>query len=381
MYQKTDTEKNKIKMKMKKLAVALLTVAMSLTAVSCGDENESSLSESQPESSVAETTEPETTTVAEETTAESTEATTGEIPAEENPLGSTADINDYIKSTAVNPPLWKVTDPETNNSIYLLGTIHMLPEDAPEYPDTLMEIYSNCDSIAVEYDVTALTEDASAQMEYLQGMIYADNTTIKDHISEETYNKAKGYFESLGAYSEMLDQYTAGYWINQLSSVMYLRLENMNYEGTDTYFINKAKEDGKDVINIEELSAQTNALNAFSDDYADYNMSEMIDNINEIGDFAQTYSEMYDLWASGDGEISVDMDTDIDELPDDLIDDHAEYVQVVITDRNKNMAERASEIIKENNNCLFMVGSAHYSGENGVDNLLEGMGYTVEKIA
>lgn len=257
----------------------------------------------------------------------------------------------------------------------------MLPEDAPEYPDTLMEIYSNCDSIAVEYDVTALTEDASAQMEYLQGMIYADNTTIKDHISEETYNKAKGYFESLGAYSEMLDQYTAGYWINQLSSVMYLRLENMNYEGTDTYFINKAKEDGKDVINIEELSAQTNALNAFSDDYADYNMSEMIDNINEIGDFAQTYSEMYDLWASGDGEISVDMDTDIDELPDDLIDDHAEYVQVVITDRNKNMAERASEIIKENNNCLFMVGSAHYSGENGVDNLLEGMGYTVEKIA
>lgn len=370
-------------MKMKKLAVVLLTVAMSLTAVSCGDEKESSLSDSQSESSVAETTEAETTTEAEETTAENTEATTteSENQDEENPLGKTADINDYIKTTSVNPPLWKVTDPETSNSIYLLGTIHMLPESVSEYPDTLMEIYSNCDSIAVEYDVTALTEDASAQMEYLQGMIYSDNTTIKDHISEETYNKAKGYFESLGAYSEMLDQYTAGYWINQLSSVMYLRLENMNFEGTDTYFINKAKEDGKDVISIEELSVQTNALNAFTDDYADYNISEMVDSMNEIEDFAQTYSEMYDLWASGDGEISVDMDTDIDEIPDDLMDDHAEYVQVVITDRNKNMAEKASEIIKESKNCLFMVGSAHYSGENGVDNLLEEMGYTVEKIA
>ena len=45
------------------------------------------------------------------------------------------------------------------------------------------------------------------------------------------------------------------------------------------------------------------------------------------------------------------------------------------------MAEKASELLKEGKNCLFMVGALHYSEDVGVDNLLEGMGYKVEKIA
>ena len=76
----------------------------------------------------------------------------------------------------------------------------------------------------------------------------------------------------------------------------------------------------------------------------------------------------------------LDMDMDIDELPEDLKDDHEEYLKTMVDDRNKYMADKASEYIKEGKNCLFMVGAGHYSGDNGVDNLLEGMGFTVEKI-
>lgn len=363
----------------KRVFIAVIASLMSLSFASCGSEksNSSSSSESTVESSNIEgvdTTEEKSNT-AEEESNETAETAT------DNPLGETVDINDYIDSTEINPPLWKVTDPDSGNTMYLLGTIHMLPSDVSDYPADLMDIYNNCDSIAVEYDVTALEKDANAQMEYLNGMIYSDGSTVKDHISEDTYNKAKDYFDSIGAYSEMLDQYTAGYWINQLSSVMLLRLENIELAGTDTYFISKAQEDGKEVINIEELSMQTDALNAYSDDYADYTISEMVDDIDDINDFAESYSELYDLWSKGSGEILIDMDMDLDELPDDLLDDHEAYVKLLLDDRNQYMADKASEYIKDGKNCLFMVGAAHYSGDNGVDNLLEKMGYTVEKVA
>lgn len=366
-------------MKKKRVFIAVIASVMSLSCASCGNEksNSSSSSESITESSVPENNEAteETLDTAEEETVDDDESST------ENPLGKTADINDYIDSTEINPPLWKVTDPDSGNIMYLLGTIHMLPSNVSDYPSDLIDIYNSCDSIAVEYDVTLLEKDANAQMEYLNGLIYSDGSTIKDHISEETYNKAKDYFDSIGAYSEMLDQYTTGYWINQLSSVMLLRLENMELSGTDTYFISKAQEDSKEIISIEELSMQTDALNAYSDDYADYNISEMVDSIDDINDFAESYSELYDLWSKGSGDIMIDMDVDLDELPDDLLDDHEAYVKVVLDNRNQYMADKASEYIEDGKNCLFMVGAAHYSGDNGVDNLLEEMGYTVEKIA
>ncbi|MBO5105021.1 MAG: TraB/GumN family protein, partial [Ruminococcus sp.] len=68
-------------------------------------------------------------------------------------------------------------------------------------------------------------------------------------------------------------------------------------------------------------------------------------------------------------------------LPADLQDDYADYMDVMLYNRNKGMADKASEFLKEGKNYLFMVGSAHYAGDRGVDDLLEEMGYTVEKIS
>lgn len=298
-----------------------------------------------------------------------------------NRYGKTADINDHISTKEIDPPMWKVTDPDSGNSMYLLGTLHFTPSDVSDYPSDLMDIFNSCDSIAVEYDISILQNDLKANMEYTNSVMYSDGTTIKDHISEETYNKAKNYFTGIGAYTELLDHYTASYWINQLTSIEIMRLENIKLSGTDSYFVSKAKENGKEVINIEELSMQTDALNAYSDDYADYTINAQIDSIDDIDGFAEAYGELFDMWATGNDELLTETETDISMLPEELVDDYENYSKSVFDERNKYMADRASEFIKEGKNCLFMVGTGHYSGENGVDSLLEKKGYTVEKIS
>lgn len=380
-------------MKSKKILCAFVTAFLCVTAVSCGDTPEestensgSSVSETesdtqQPETS--ETTEEETQSeteqeVTEETQPEAeTKSDTGNVSA----YGTTADISEYITATTINPPLWKVTDPETQNELYIMGTIHVLPSDFESLPDYINDIYLNSDGIAVEYDTSQLTSDIRALMAYQQMFLYDDGTTITDHISDETYQKAKAYFESIGAYVKELDQFSAGYWYNQLEGAMILRIENLSTEGIDAQAIAEARNDGKEIVSIETLETQVNALDGMSDELIDYVMNEMLDDMDEIDDYAEDLAELYNLWATGDVDpmLSEEMD-ELEELPKDLIDDYENYMDVMLYNRNKGMAERASEFLKDGKNYLFMVGSAHYAGDKGVDDLLAEMGYTVEKI-
>ena len=392
-------------MKTKKILCAFLTAFLCVTAVSCGDTEETSTENSdssvseieteadtqqaeipdETEQETTEETQPEEETqskteqeVTEETQPkEETKSNTGNVSA----YGTTADISEYITATTINPPLWKVTDPETQNELYIMGTIHVLPSDFDGFPDYIRDIYENSDGIAVEYDTSQLTSDIRVLMAFQGKFVYDDSTTITDHISDETYQKAKAYFESIGAYSELLDQYSAGYWYNQLENAMILRLENLSTDGIDSRAIEEAQNDGKEVISIETLDIQVDAIGGMSDELVDFVINEMLDNMDEIDDYSEELAELYNLWAAGDVDPMLDDELDeIDELPEDLVDDYNDYMDIMLYNRNQGMAEKASEFLKDGKNYLFMVGSAHYAGDKGVDDLLAEMGYTVEKI-
>ena len=392
-------------MKTKKVLCAFLTAFLCVTAVSCGDTEEKSTENS--DSSVSEI-ETEADTQQDETPDETEQETTEETqPKEETQLktesdvvdetepeketksntgnvsayGTTADISEYITATEVNPPLWKVTDPETQNELYIMGTIHVLPSDFDGFPDYIRDIYENSDGIAVEYDTSQLTSDFRVLMAFQEKFLYDDGTTIKDHISDETYQKAKEYFESIGAYSEALEQFSAGFWYNQLENAMILRLENLSTDGIDSRAIEEAQNDGKEVISIETLEAQANAISGMSDELVEFVINDMLDNMDDIDEYAKDLAELYNLWAIGDVDPMLDDELEeIDELPEDLVDDYNDYMDIMLYNRNQGMAEKASEFLKDGKNYLFMVGSAHYAGDKGVDDLLAEMGYTVEKI-
>ena len=374
----------------KKTLCAFLTALLAITAVSCGNSDESAEksensvteAETSPETEIqteTETSEPEKEA---ETSEPETETETSEPEnSGENAYGTTADITKYTTDSEVTPPLWKVTDPETNNELYIMGTIHVLPSNFTEFPDYIMNIYENSDGIAVEYDTSKLTNDIRVLYAFQNMLLYDDGTTIKDHISDETYQKAKSYFEGIDAYTDQLDLFSAGFWYNQLSNVMVLRLENLNTDGVDATFIENANNDGKEVVNIETLDIQANAINGYSDELVDYLISEAIDEMDKIDDYAESLGELYNSWAKGDVETMLEEDLEeVDELPDELKDDYDDYMDIMLYNRNKGMADKASEFLKEGKNYFFMVGSAHYAGDKGVDDLLEEMGYKVEKI-
>ena len=122
-----------------------------------------------------------------------------------------------------------------------------------------------------------------------------------------------------------------------------------------------------------------NALGATSDAYCDYSISEMLTLSTE--EFEEMFMELYNVWATGDMDAYLEMDSaSNEEMPEEIKADYELYNEKLLTERNIGMADVAEEYIKNGDNIFYMVGFAHFCGEGSVIDLLEERGYTVEKI-
>ena len=359
----------------KKLILAVAAAALTIPAVACGS------SESSGEKSSA----PETSAAAEEDTSaeETTEAVTDEPTSQEQTTEAASDavaetMKDLIADEDMSPAMWKATDPATGNHIFLMGTVHVAPKGEITFPDYVNEAYDSCDSIALEYDPRALISDMSTLQEYLTKLIYTDGTTVKEHLSPEAYELAVKNMKDRGIYNSMLDYYHVGFWVTQAGSSSLTDLGSLSVEGIDWKFADRAEKDGKEIINIETIDIQASAVTAISDDYASYMI--LSGNENTAEQIMSQYIDIYNCWATGRVDEMIDIEEPSEDLPDDLLDDYADYMDVILDERNLGMADAAESYIKDGKNCLFMVGALHFSGDTGVDDLLADRGYTVERV-
>jgi len=220
----------------------------------------------------------ETTTIA-APAAEATTTTTadaGETPVTTEKEETPAVTPERPTNDELTPAVWEVTDPASGNSLKMMGTIHIVPENEGVVPKYVMDIYNSSDGVAVEYDVSKIQTDMVVQIMYLSYFVLNDGSTIQDHLSPETYEKAKAHLTELGLYNESFEGYNASYWESLVTSGTILQLDGMSESGVDAYFIGLSKEDGKEVRSIEALETQMNALGATSDAYCDYSINEML---------------------------------------------------------------------------------------------------------
>lgn len=359
---------------MKKRLSALIIAAGLLC--SCGTNAQQQTTTAAATTTAAETA--ETTTTAETTVSE--ETTQILVEAEEKP--AEAIVTDHVvegDTEGLTPAVWQVTDPESGNSIKMMGTIHMIPDGTAVVPQYVMDIYNESAGIAVEYDVTKIQTDLVVQIMYLSYFMIDDGTLITDHLSPETYEAAKEYLDGIGLYSEAYDAYNAAFWENLISSGTILNIEGMNESGVDQYFVDLAKADGKEVRSIETLETQMDAITFKTDELCDYSINEILSLSTE--ELEESFMVLYDMWASGDVDAIAETDSESTaEYPEDIAADYEAFNQKLLNERNIGMADKAEEYIMNGDNIFYMVGVAHYSGDGNVADLLEERGYTVERI-
>ena len=146
------------------------------------------------------------------------------------------------------------------------GSIHVGEEYFYPLPDYVLDAYESSDALAVEFDIVSFEKDIDAQIEALQQMVYTDGTTITDHISEELYNDAKAVLKDLNIYSSALDYYVPSMWSSFIDSGMISQMGVDTSLGIDMYFLNRAHEENKTILDVESAAFQYGMMAGYSEE-------------------------------------------------------------------------------------------------------------------
>lgn len=272
--------------------------------------------------------------------------------------------------TAVNTQggrgfMWEVQS--NGNTVYLVGSMHIADESFYPLNAEFEEAFAEADYLGVEIDISKAADEASQKLVLDMGM-YQDGTTLKDHISSETYAKLGEVLKQAGVKANALDQFKP--WVAE-TTLSSLKSATAGYEasaGIDLYFIQKAIERKIPIMELESYESQLGMFNNFSKELQEANLLSAIENYDQIDESVDVMAE---IWKSGNDEQLL-------QLTNSFSGD-AEYYKAMLVDRNIGMADKIDGYLKngKNEEYFIVVGAAHYLGEHGIVKLLQDKGYTV----
>ncbi|MET3938555.1 uncharacterized protein YbaP (TraB family) [Paenibacillus sp. PvP094] len=263
--------------------------------------------------------------------------------------------------------MWEV---ESNgNTVYLVGSMHIADDSFYPLREEFEEAFAEADYLGVEIDISKAADEAQQKLILDLGS-YQDGTTLKDHVSSETYTKLGDILKKNGLEPNALDAFKP--WVAE-STLASLKSATAGYEasaGVDLYFIQKAIESKLPIIELESYESQLGMFNDFSKELQEETLKATLDNFDVLDD---SVNQMAEMWKTGNDEQLLDLTNNFS--------DNEEYNKAMLIDRNIGMADKIDGFLKSDKKeeYFIVVGAAHYLGEHGIVKLLEDKGYTVER--
>ncbi|MCM3633336.1 TraB/GumN family protein [Paenibacillus camelliae] len=282
----------------------------------------------------------------------------------------------FLTKEASKGYFWKVE--KDGVEVHLLGSVHL--GDAGMYPlrDEIEEAFDNADHLVVEVN-TAQAPDEKVAKEIAALQTFTDGTTLKDHVSAETYSRIQQFLTDLGLETNAYDTFKP--WAVHLDMINYEAVV-AGYQGglgIDMYYLNRALAANKPILELESYMLQLNIFDGYSKELQEQQVNEVLDSIYGVEVTSATEEPaldvLIDLWVRGD-------DAGLEELVAAMKKESPEMYKSVLTDRHPGMIEKIEGYLNnEKNESYFIItGYLHMLGEEGLVNLLKEKGYTVTRI-
>ena len=284
-------------------------------------------------------------------------------------------------NSKITPILYEVTKDGSNNKMYLFGSIHMANKEDLVFPNYVLDAYNNSNYLACEYNTVEANADFATAQEMAMKMLYQDGTTVKDHISGDVYTKLVEFLTKKQSYSGLYDYYKPVFFYSLMSTILAKDANLMSEAGIDEYFLNKAINDKKTILEVESMQEQMDLLLGFSDSLYELAIVEIID---EYDTAVKELIDLYNNWKSGNEKEMLELNDEDIEIKDTYTEKQKEEInefnKKLVNDRNEAMTNKAIEYFNNNQDIFFMVGTLHIIGDDGIANKLKDMGYNVKKV-
>ncbi|MEL6222388.1 MAG: TraB/GumN family protein [Cyanobacteria bacterium J06627_8] len=264
--------------------------------------------------------------------------------------------------------LWTVES--SNNTVYLLGSVHLLrPTDYP-LPQPVQDAFDDAEYLIFEVDFDDLNSINTQSLLLDAALPEQPEETFQAALSPDVYQLAENAASEVNLPISMFDRFEPWFFSILMPSVHLLNLGFDPSYGVDPYLFNAAQEAGKPISAFETVEQQI----SFFDDLSIRTQTTLVEQtIRELETMESSFNILIDAWRSGD------VDT-FEPLILESFNAYPDVYDVLLRQRNQRWLPTIESLIDQSNDFLIVVGAAHLVGPDGLVQLLQQSGYSVEQV-
>jgi uncharacterized protein YbaP (TraB family) len=265
--------------------------------------------------------------------------------------------------------MWKITG--GTSTVYLVGSIHMVPKDFYPLPPAMEKAFSGSGTLVLEID-----ERKADPMVLARAGVYTNGDDIDDHLTVETRTEFDKYAATQDAMTKMTLHRMRPWCAANTIGIIEVQKRGFDKDyGVDKHFLQEAVKENKPVEEIESIEFQLHAFADFSDDLQDKLLrSSLVD----VGHMDEDAHDMLSAWKSGDAELMDKVATRDEKEEPDL----KPVMEKLLYERNIGMAQKIEGYLKSGKKTFVVVGAAHLVGPRGILALLsKDKKYKIEQVS
>ncbi|WP_226635543.1 TraB/GumN family protein [Novosphingobium profundi] len=264
----------------------------------------------------------------------------------------------------VRPALWKVADEDT--TIWLFGTIHVLPEAVDWNSGAVAQALTASDTLVTEVPMDAQAKTQAIMMRLSQR---EDGKSLRDTLSPEHRASYEAALRKLGLPLGAFDRTDSWFAALMLSL---LPLQAAGYDlahGVDTQVSELAKARGMDHQALETPEYQLGQFENLPPETQETYLAEVIEGLPTM---EADITEMVGAWKAGEAQKLAQILNEQESDP--------AIREALLTTRNRNWTAWLEERLETPGEVFLAVGAGHLAGKDSVQELLAREGITAERI-
>jgi uncharacterized protein len=262
------------------------------------------------------------------------------------------------------PAMWKVSDPDT--TIYLFGTVHVLPRDVKWRTPRFDRVLASADELVLE--INDQDDKAALADTYAKIAVATAPVPVLDRVPADKRAALEALIRKAKLTPEQLAPLDTWAVAITLARVAYQEAGATTQAGVENTL--RSSFEGKPVLGLETTAQQ---LGYFDKMPEEVQRKLLVSILDDAGDATTEIRRMMDAWASGNvGSIAKTFDDELKKAP--------EIAKVLIDDRNANWVSWVRNRLDQPGTVLLAVGAGHLAGKGSVIDLLKKQGMKVQRV-
>lgn len=275
------------------------------------------------------------------------------------------------------PALWRVSD--ADNSLYLLGSFHLLKPDDYPLSATVQAAFKDAEAVLFELPPKEIGSPATA-MAMSRAALRGDGKTLAEEIGPELDGKLGAWaaansdaLATSGLSASLLQRFEPWFVALLISNIEMAKLDLDPARGLDAHFVAEAAKAGKPGAGLETATSQIALLDGMG---KAEQLQFLTEALQDSRDAKRQTEAMHAAWRRGDDR------TMWREMGLEMRREYPALYRRINVERNDAWlpALQARLDAPGNDDTLVVVGALHLLGEDGVVAKLRAKGYKVERL-